>query len=135
MTIAAIAVAVVSPVKHESQDCGRQNRFTKHHQFEGFDERVGCDLDEVGVCSCPERRNHFSQLMVMRQYGDTRERILLLEKFNLCNGRVEFIADIDNEQDGLRLGRRRQDDIVNTTSRPEDAKIGSTQNTRKALSE
>jgi hypothetical protein len=46
----------------------------------------------------------------------------------LSQCRIEIIADIDDEQDGLRFRERAQDGIVNAGRRSKDTKIGRTQN-------
>ncbi len=66
--------------------------------------------------------------MLMSQHGDAPRRIPLLERLDLSQCRIEIIADIDDEQDGLLLRERAQDGIVNAGRGSKDAKIGRTQN-------
>jgi hypothetical protein len=66
--------------------------------------------------------------MLIGQHGDTPAWIPLLERLDLSQARVEIIAHIDDEQDGLPLRERAQDVIVCAGRRSNDAKIGRTQN-------
>jgi len=60
--------------------------------------------------------------------GDAPHRTPFLKRFDLLQGRIEIIADIDDEQDRLVLRDRAQDGIVNARRRSEDAKTSLTQN-------
>src|SRR6266849_3330809 len=125
VTRCSAAAAAVLPVRGESQDFWRQKGHTEHDQFEGFDKCVARrDLDQIRVGAHSKRRYHLGQLMLMSQHGDAPRRIPLLERLDLSQCRIEIIADIDDEQDGLLLRERAQDGIVNAGRRSEDAKTG-----------
>src|SRR5260370_36499591 len=97
--MSTIVVVFICTIENYGENCRRQNRFTEHHQFKGFDKGItGCDLDEVGVGSRPKSRDYLTRLIVIGQYGDTRCRMLLLEQLDLSNSRVQVIAAIDHKQ-------------------------------------
>jgi hypothetical protein len=73
--------------------------------------------------------------MLMSQHSDAPRRIPMLERHDLCRRRIEIIADIDDEQDGLLLRKRTHDGIVNAGRRSKDPKIGRTQNPSQAFSQ
>jgi hypothetical protein len=57
----------------------------------------------------------------------------MLERLDLRHCRIEIIADIDDEQDGLLWRERVQGGIVNARRRSKDTKIGRTQNPGQAF--
>jgi hypothetical protein len=71
--------------------------------------------------------------MLMSQHSDSPRRIPMLERHDLCQCRIEIIANIDDKQDGLLLRKRAKNGIVDAGRRSKDTKIGRTQNPGQAL--
>jgi hypothetical protein len=59
----------------------------------------------------------------------------LLDEPDLLDCRVQVVARINDEQDGLSLGQHGCNEIINAWCRSDDAEICLTQNSRQAFSE
>ncbi len=119
----------------EHRQHGRwQNRLSKHHQLERFDERVArTDFDEVCVGACAKHRHNVARLMVVGQDGDAAGRVMLLEDLDLSDSRMEVVTGVDNQKYRSLSRLCRQDKLVNRRCRRHDTKVGCVEYPNQAL--